>query len=463
MIPVCAAVILKSGMVLLCRRAPGRAHAGLWEFPGGRVEDGETPQAALARELKEELGIDAVVGEEAGRNRHAYDFGEIDLRAYFVKSYSGALTLKDHDAFKWVESRKLLEYELAPADVPIATALAAHRRRDRYTGTHPKSFAEKYKEQAADPEALAKAKARGSTPAGTHLPIMLAEVLDALGPLPGATVLDCTLGWGGHAGEAVRRGATVIGLDRDGEELARTEKRLRDAGAPVTAVKSDYAGALAALRALGRGPVDALFADLGVSSMQLDRPERGMSFKNDGPLDMRMDRSAGPTAADWLAAASEAQVEEALRLYGDEPDAAKIAAALAGYKRQGRLPKTTRELVAAVGFAKGLGPGPFKKKDAFSAHPAVRTFQALRIAVNAERESLARLLADLPALVRPGGRAAFLTFHSGEERLVEAALRAQAAAGAWTAPPPAPAKPSPEETRENPRSRSARLWRVVRA
>lgn len=459
MIPVCAAVILKSGMVLLCRRAPGRKHAGKWEFPGGRIEDGETPQAALVRELKEELGIDAVVSEEAGRNRHVYDFGEIDLQAFFVKSYTGTLTLKDHDEVKWVESRKLLEFDLAPADVPIAQVIASHRRRDRYTGTHPKSFEEKYKEHAADPEALAKAKARGSTPAGAHLPVMLGEVMDALMPLQGAAYLDCTLGWGGHATEAAKRGARVVGLDRDSEELARTAARLKSAGLRVETRHSDYAEAAT----LGLPRFDALLADLGVSSMQLDRPERGMSFKNDGPLDMRMDRSQGPTAADWLMKSSEIEIAEALRVYGDEPDAEKIAAAIAGYVRQGRAPLTTFDLVAAVGFAKGLGPGPFKKKDAFAVHPATRVFQALRIAVNAERESLKRLLADLPSLLKPGGRVALLTFHSGEEKLVKDALDAQAAKGLWKTPPGEPLKPTPDETRENPRARSARLWRVVRA
>ncbi len=458
MVPVCAAVILKSGMVLLCRRGPGRRHEGKWEFPGGRVEEGETFEAALTRELKEELDITAQVGEEAGRTVHTDPWAVIELRAFFVKSYTGTPTLKDHDAFKWVESRKLLEYDLSPADIPIAKVVAAHRRRDRYTGTHPKTFEEKYKEHSADPEALAKAKARGSTPAGAHLPVMLAEVMDALAPLKGARLLDCTLGWGGHASEAARRGASVTGLDRDAEELARTAARLKAAGLSVDARHADYAGAAA----LGLPPFDALLADLGVSSMQLDRPERGMSFKNDGPLDMRMDRSQGPTAADWLMKTPEAEVAEALRVYGDEPDAEKIASAIAAYVRQGRAPLTTFDLVAAVGFAKGLGPGPFKKKDAFAAHPATRVFQALRIAVNAERESLKRLLADLPALMKPGGRAVLLTFHSGEEKLVKDALQAQAAAGAWTAPPGEPLKPSPEETRENPRARSARLWRAVR-
>ncbi len=463
MIPVCAGVILRSGAVLLARRGPGRKHAGKWEFPGGRIEEGETPQAALVRELREELGIEATVGAEAARTRHVYDFGEIELIAFLVPKYSGEIKLVDHDEIKWVEARRLLEYDLAPADIPIAEVIAAYRRRERYTGTHPKTFEEKYKELGADPDAIAKAKARGSTPAGAHVPIMVREILEALGPLAGAKVLDCTLGWGGHAAELAHAGGSVIGLDRDGEELARTEKRLRASGVAIVARQSNYAGALGVLQSLGLDGVDALLADLGVSSMQLDRPERGMSFKTDGPLDMRMDRASGRTAAQWLAGAAESEIADALVRYGDEPDAAAIARTLVSLAAAGRSPQTTAELCSAVGVAKGLGPGRFVKKDASSKHPAARTFQALRIAVNSEREALSQLLRDLPSLMRPGGRVAFLTFHSGEEALVEASLREQAAKGLWTAPPAAPRKASPEETRENPRSRSARLWRVVRA
>jgi 16S rRNA (cytosine1402-N4)-methyltransferase len=230
----------------------------------------------------------------------------------------------------------------------------------------------------------------------------------------------------------------------------------------IVARQTDYSEAGSILKDIGLDGVDALFADLGVSSMQLDRPERGMSFKNDGPLDMRMDRSRGRTAAEWLAGAAEAEIAGALARFGDEPDAQKIAAALAALAAAGRAPKTTAELAAAVGAAKGLGEGRFLKKDASSRHPAARTFQALRIVVNSERESLSRLLRDLPALVRPGGRAAFLTFHSGEETLVQEALRAQAAAGLWRAPVAEARRPSPEEIRENPRARSARLWAAVR-
>ena len=466
MIPVCAGVILSSGKVLLARRAPGRRHAGLWEFPGGRVEPGETPSAALARELKEELGIDAVVGPELARAVHAYDFGEIELIAFLVPKFAGAPKLTDHDEIAWVEAKRLLEYDLAPADVPIARVVASHKRRGRYTGTHPKAFAEKYKELGGDPDAIAKAVARGSTPAGAHLPIMVAEVLDALSPLLGARILDCTLGSGGHA-ERLSRAAgaegRVVGLDRDAEELALAEKRLRERGAPVIARHARYDRASGVLADLGMDGVDALFADLGVSSMQLDRPERGMSFKNDGPLDMRMDRSQGPTAAQWLAAADPALIADVLTRYGDEPDARAVAETLVALRAQGRSPRTTSELASAVGVAKGLGPDRFRKKDASAKHPAARVFQALRIAVNEEREALTGLLRDLPRLVRPGGRAVFLTFHSGEEGLVREMLAAQAAAGVWSAAPEAPRRASPEEIRENPRARSARLWRVVRS
>ena len=196
--------------------------------------------------------------------------------------------------------------------------------------------------------------------------------------------------------------------------------------------------------------------------MQLDRPERGMSLKADGPLDLRMDRSQGRTAADWLAQATQSEIADALARFGEEPDAAKIAAGLIALAACGRAPKTTRELVAAVAAAKGLGPGRLRKKDAFSPHPAARTFQALRIVVNDEHGALRTLLEDLPDLVHAGGRAVLLTFHAGEEALVEDALRAQAGVGLWRAAPTAALRPSPEEVRANPRARSARLWRVVR-
>lgn len=451
---VCA-ILLRSGAVLIARRSPGGRDAGFWEFPRGRIEKGESAVLALARALREKLGIIAEIGVEAAPG------------ALSVSRFSGTPSLQgqDHDKIAWVPANRLLEYDFVASDIEITRVVAAYRRRQRYKGTHPRRFEEKYKELNADPEAVAKAKARGSTPAGTHLPIMVEEVARALEPLAGAAILDCTLGWGGHAAELARRAGpegTVIALDRDGEELSRTRRRLDAAGIKITARQSNYAGARQVLRELGLSGVDALLADLGVSSMQLDRPERGMSFKMDGPLDMRMDRSKGKTAAEWIAGAVEKDIERALIDFGDEPDAKAIAAALASASAQGRSPKTTRELSKVVGAAKNLEEGWFRKKNAFSSHPAARTFQALRIAVNEERGALAQLMENLPFLMRPGGRAALLTFHSGEEALVEDALRRQTAAGLWRTPLAGPLKPLPEEVRENPRSRSARLWRAVR-
>ena len=450
---LCLVVVVRSGTALLVR-APG---AGPWTFPQGELAAGETPEAGAARILRETLGVEGkpgVVLERAG-----------GAAGVLVTGFSGTIAPQGLET-SWIESRRLLERDLDAAAKPFAEQVAAHRRRSRYSGTHPKEFGDKYKELAGDPDAMAKAAARGSTPAGAHLSIMVPEILAALAPLSGAAVLDCTLGYGGHAAELARAAGPngmVVGLDRDGEELARTEERLKSLDLPLVARKTDYAGARATLLDLGLTGVDALLADLGVSSMQLDRPERGMSFKTDGPLDMRMDRSSGRTAARFVVEVSESELADALTRFGDEPDAAKVARELKARVASGRAPNTTGQLVDAVAAAKGLAPADLKKKDAFSKHPAVRVFQALRIAVNAERESLATLLADLPALLRPGGRLALLTFHSGEEKLVEDALKSQTAAGVWKAPLAPPRKASPAEVQLNPRSRSARLWTAVRA
>lgn len=465
LISVCAGVILLSGKVLLARRASGRSHEGLWEFPGGRIEPGETPGEALRRELREELGIEAEIGAEAARSRVDGERGVIELIALLVPRFTGEITLSDHDRIAWVEARRLTEYDLIPADVEIAQAVAAHRRRKRYRGTHPRSFEEKYKEHRADPVALAKAKGRGSTPASAHWPIMLDEVAESLEPLAGATILDCTLGWGGHAEELARRAGprgSLIALDRDGEELKRAADRLRGLGLSLRARQSNFADARKVLKDLGLDGVDALLADLGVSSMQLDRPERGMSFKASGPLDMRMDRSRGKTATQWLSSATKLEIEDVLRRYGQEPDAQAIAAKLSYLAVRGKTPQTTGELAGVIGEAKKLKPGRFRKKDASATHPAARTFQALRIVVNAELSALASLLGELPKVMRPGGRAALLCFHSGEEALIKSNWREQAAAGLWRGLPESPLKPSPDEIRANPRARSARLWRVVR-
>lgn len=426
------AVVVRSGSVLLVRR-PGAAE---WTFPSAEAAPGESLEASALRALKDAVGVEGKPGPALSED------------ALLLTGFSGALAPAGVET-SWCEARRLLERPLSPEARPAAEKVAAHRRRDRYDGTHPKEFGQKYKELSGDREAMAKAAARGSTPAGAHLSIMVPEILEALSPLAGARVLDCTLGWGGHAEALARAGARVTGLDRDGEELSRTAARLKAAGVAVATLKTDYADA----PSKGLPPFDGLLADLGVSSMQLDRPDRGMSFKADGPLDMRMDRSTGKTAAQAIVDLSEAALADALARLGDEPDAAAVAKEL---KR--RAPKTTFQLSDAVAAAKGLPEGRFRKTDASTKHPAVRVFQALRLLVNDERRSLERLLAGLPSLVAGGGRVALLTFHSGEERLVEAALGSPA----WTAVS-APRKASPEEVRLNPRARSARLWTARRA
>jgi len=353
------------------------------------------------------------------------------------------------------------------SDTPSPPDPQPHRRRPRYRGTHPRRYAEKYKEldPARYPDEVEKAIERGGTPAGAHIAVMPDEVLAALAPAPGETLLDCTLGHGGHAELLARRvcpGGSVIGLDRDADELARTEARLATLQLPIVARHANYSAAAKVLRELGIDRVDGVLADLGCSSMQLDRPERGFSFKRDGPLDLRMDRSRLETAAEWLAAADEERIVDALRDHGEEPDAVAIAHMIVTRRGAGESPVTTAELVAIVLAAKRLPGGRFRRPDPYTPHPAARTFQALRIVVNREMEHLRALLRDLPWIVRPGGRIALLTFHRGEESVVTAALRTGVDQGLWSTCAPTPQRPTPEETRRNPRSRSARLWAAVR-
>lgn len=336
-------------------------------------------------------------------------------------------------------------------------------RRPRYRGTHPRRFAEKYKELDPQryPAEAVRVRARGHTPAGTHVPVMLEQVLEALAPAPGELVLDCTLGFGAHAAALARRvqpGGRVIGLDLDREELERTRARLTELGLPLSAHHANFAGALQVLAAEGVPGVDIVFADLGVSSMQLDQPERGFSRKHDGPLDMRMDRGRGRSAAQWLRVAGEAELRAALEEWGEEPDAAALAQAL-----RARPPATTQELLRLVLEVKGLDPRAVARRAAGDPHPAARVFQALRMAVNREAANLEELLRILPALLWPGGRAALLSFHSGEDRRVKQAFAQGVAGGAYAEACRRPAAPAPGEVAANPRARSARLRWARRA
>lgn len=336
-------------------------------------------------------------------------------------------------------------------------------RRKRYAGTHPRKFAQRYKE--LDPKRFPaqqqKIRAQGRTPAGTHVPILLAEVIAALRPQPGQTALDCTLGYGGHAeplARAVAPGGRVIGIDLDATELPGTTRRLQDLELAFTAHHTNFAGAGNVLAAEGLAGVDCLLADLGVSSMQLDRPERGFGFKNDGPLDMRMDQTRGKDAAALIRETDAETLAEWLRDYGDEPEAEKVAAAI-----KTRQPATTRELSDAILRAKGIDPGKLRRRSARDHHPAARAFQALRMAVNREAANLDQLLRVLPYLLNAGGRAAIITFHSGEERRVRAAFEQGRSEGLYTTIDTTGVTAGREEVYNNPRARSARLFTAVRA
>lgn len=343
-----------------------------------------------------------------------------------------------------------------------AAAAGGHRRRPRYRGTHPRRFAERYKELAPEqyPEMAAHVRAQGRTPAGTHVPVLLAEVLAVLAPRPGEVVADLTLGHGGHAlafWPHIQPGGRLFGLDLDGGALAATRDRLAAAGVEITVQQSNFAGIGNLLRQPGLTGFDVLFADLGLSSMQIDDPARGFSYKHDGPLDMRMGASRRRTASELLESLSAAELAAALADLAGEPAAEAIAAAIVAARARHPL-RRTAELVRVVLAAKGISPRALRAErgaDSNALHPAARTFQALRMLVNDERANLAALLRAAPHCLSPEGRIGIVSFHSGEDRLVACAFAAGSAAGVYAAAARAAIRPGPAERRANPRSSSA--------
>ena len=299
-----------------------------------------------------------------------------------------------------------------------------------------------------------------STPQGQHRPVLLDEVLATLAPRPGAVVVDCTTGWAGHAVELLHLvGPTgrLIALDADADNLTQARSRLEAVGLPFAAHHSNFAGLASILAAEGLLQVDAVLADLGMSSMQVDDPQRGFSYVRDGPLDMRMDRSRGRTAAELLASPSPKELAQALREFGDEPQAERLATVLVGAAKAGEI-KTTTQLSALI--QQTLGQGQWRlhpRKDRWTTHPAARTFQALRILVNRELASLQHLLRLLPDVLAPGGTAAIISFHSGEDRIVKSAFRDGVRAGRFAEASEEPVRASSSERFANPRSRSAKL------
>lgn len=330
-------------------------------------------------------------------------------------------------------------------------------RRKRYSGKNPRRFAEKYKE--LDPArygaTVAKVLASGKTPAGSHVPVMVAECMAALRLTPADRGVDCTLGYGGHAAAILQRvapGGSLLGLDQDAQELPRTEARLRAAGWSAerfTAVRSNFAGIGKAIAAQGWAEVDFIFADLGCSSMQYDDPARGFTYKAGGPLDMRMNPTKGITAREFLRKTTAEKLAGILRDNADEPKAAALSLALAGVD----FPATT-DLAAAVKHVSGSEADDVTLK---------RVFQAIRIAVNDEFGALDSLLRVLPTALASGGRAAILTFHSGEDRRVKKAFQSGCRDGTYAEISDAVIAATPEERRANPRSIPAKLRWAVRA
>ncbi len=342
---------------------------------------------------------------------------------------------------------------------------APHKRRVRYRGTHPRTFGEKYKElNAAQYETdTQKVIARGQTPAGTHRPICVNPILDILAPKPGDFGLDATLGYGGHAAEFLARlspGGTLFGMDVDPIELPRTEQRLRALGYTENQLvvrRMNFAGIAKLAAEVGRG-FDFILADLGVSSMQIDNPARGFTFKADGPLDLRLNPGHGQSAADLIKDISQGDLALMLYANADEPNAEDISQVI--HSRKGKI-RTTLQLAEAIRFALKELPKAVREEETSSS--LQRTFQALRIAVNDEFGALDRFLTLLPECLVPGGRAAILSFHSGEDRRVKKSFQAFSREGIYAKVAPEPIRPSPEERRSNPRSSCAKLRWAVRA
>ena len=341
-----------------------------------------------------------------------------------------------------------------------------HRRRPRYKGTHPRTFQEKYKEH--DPEKyradVEKIIESGKTPAGMHIPILVDEILEVLQIRPGQVGYDATLGYGGHTRrmlEQLQGQGHLYATDVDAAEMEKTRSRLAAAGYGPEILTIQHRNFADVDRVAPGVLFDFVLADLGVSSMQIDDPARGFTFKQDGPLDLRLDPSSGVTAAERLRQLDQEELENLLVENSDEPYADRIARAVCQVFRRGGTVDTTRQLYALIEGALSFLPAAERKEAVKKS--CQRTFQALRIDVNSEFEVLYTFLDKLPHMLKPGGRAAILTFHSGEDRLVKQAFRQQYRDGLYSDIAREVIRPSPQECRRNPRAHSTKLRWAIRA
>lgn len=342
-----------------------------------------------------------------------------------------------------------------------------HKRRERYKGTHPRSFKEKYKELHPEnyQEDVAKIIQQGKTPAGMHRSICINEIMNFLSVTPGQVGYDATLGYGGHSLEILKQltpGGKLYATDVDFIEIEKTKSRLENLGygEDVLKIKKlNFAGIDQV--AEEAGPLNFVLADLGVSSMQIDNPDRGFSFKIDGPLDLRLNPERGKPASSLLKKISSEELEEILVAYADEPYAKQIADEIICARDNGAAITKTTQLKEIITDALNFLPAETSKE--LIKKSCQRTFQALRIEVNDELGMLDTFLQKLPYALADNGRVAILTFHSGEDRLVKKSFKQLFNAGIYSEITPEPIRPSAEECHNNPRAKSAKLRWAIKA
>lgn len=342
-----------------------------------------------------------------------------------------------------------------------------HKRRPRYKGTHPRKYNEKYKELQPQKYAdtVEKVISKGSTPAGMHISICVQEILDFLQIKPGQTGLDATLGYGGHSSamlKCLESKGHLYALDIDPIEMEKTKERLQNLG---------YGSDILTIRQLNfadidqiaaeAGGFDFVMADLGVSSMQIDNPERGFSYKHEGPLDLRLNPEKGISAASRLMDITQEELEGMLIENSDEPYAKEISKAVVSEIRKGNKIDTTTKLRQVI--ENTLTFLPAGQRQETIKKTCQRTFQALRIDVNSEFEVLESFLEKLPAVLKSGGRAAILTFHSGEDRLVKKSFKRFRKEGVYEAVADEVIRPSAKECSQNSRARSTKMRWAVKA
>ena len=342
-----------------------------------------------------------------------------------------------------------------------------HKRRVRYKGKYPRNYKEKYKELNPEKyqDTIEKVIRKGSTPAGMHISIMVKEIIDFLQIKPGKTGFDATLGYGGHTKamlECLKGQGHMYATDVDPIESAKTKKRLADAGfgEDILTIRLQNFCTIDEI-AKEAGGFDFVLADLGVSSMQIDNPDRGFSFKVDGSLDLRLNPEKGISAAERLAQINEDELAGMLWENSDEPYAEELAHAIVTERKHGKPIDTTTRLREVI--EETLSFLPEKEKKDTVKKTCQRTFQALRIDVNNEFEVLYEFMEKLPDALRPGGRVAILTFHSGEDKLVKKALKAGYKAGIYSDYAKDVIRPSAQECAKNGRARSTKMRWAVKA